>query len=168
MRSTALIFLFGLAITCFTFSGCDQAAPTKTGTDTKQDGDGHDDHDHDHGEHAHGPNGGHLFEFAEGDYHGEWKHYNDNFVIRVYILDKAGTKNEAVAAENVTIKRTTGDDGAEFTLDPESPDEDGKAVVYSLDSQDLSIAMNLGVIIEMKLGDKTYTANIPAHEPHDH
>ncbi len=127
-----------------------------------------DDHDHDVAADVHGPNGGHLFEFEGGDYHGEWKHYNDNFVIRVYILDKDGKKNQAVAAEYVTIKRATGDDGAEFTLDPESPDDDGNAVVYSLDSQDLTIAMNLGVKVEMKLGDKTYTANIPAHAPHDH
>ena len=168
MRSTALIFLFGLALACFTFSGCDQATTAKNGNDTSSDAHEGDEHDHDHEHAAHGPNGGHIFEFAEGDYHGEWKHYNDNFVIRVYVLDKEGKNNQAVAAENVTIKRTTGDDSAQFTLDPESPDEEGKAVVYGLDSQDLSIAMNLGVSVEMKLGDKTYTANIPPHEPHDH
>jgi hypothetical protein len=179
MRSTAIIFLFGLALACFTFSGCDQAKQTKNGKDVaSHDGDGHDhaagdhDHDHDHDHDAagdvHGPNGGHLFEFADGDYHGEWKHFNDNFVIKVFILDKEGKKNQAVAAESVTIKPTAGDETAEFSLDPDSPDDDGNAFSYSLDSQDLSIAMNLGVVVEMKLGGKTYTAKIPAHAPHDH
>ena len=170
MRTLAL-FTAGLAIACFAFAGCEPTTDNSSGegtTETKAD-DGHG-HDHSHdGGHAHGPNGGHPFTFDNGEeYQGEWKHYGDNHIIRLYILDAEG-KNVAVKADSVTITRLTGDaDEASFTLDAEDPNENGEAVVYSLDSQDLKIAMNLKVKVEMKIGDKTYTAEIAEHQPHDH
>ena len=168
MRTTALL-LTGLALACFTLTGCEKTTDDGTTAAKSAADHGHDHEADDHEDHAHGPNGGHPFKFAEGDYQGEWKHYNDNHVIRVYILDAEGKKNTPVKADSVTISRLTGDaDEPSFMLDPEEPNEDGEAVVYSLDSQDLAIAMNLNVKIEMKVGDKTYTAEIAEHEPHDH
>jgi hypothetical protein len=37
-----------------------------------------------------------------------------------------------------------------------------------LDSKQLNVAMTLGVKVEVKVGDKTYTGEIPPHAPHDH
>jgi len=169
MRTTAL-FLAGIALACFTMTGCEPAGGTGTASGTKAatDKQGEEGHDHDHDEPAHGPNGGHTFKFAEGDYMGEWKHYNDNHIIRVYVLDADGKKNAPVNADSVTITRSAGEDAATFTLDAEEPTDSGEAAVYSLDDQDLAIAMNLGVKVEMKIGDKTYTSEIAAHAPHDH
>ncbi len=172
MRTTAL-FLAGIALACFAMTGCDTAGGTGTASGTKTASeDGHDHgengHEHEEGGHAHGPNGGHPFKFAEGGYQGEWKHYNDNHIIRVYVLDADGKKNAPVKADSVTITRSAGEDAATFTLDAEEPTDSGEAAVYSLDDQDLAIAMNLGVKVEMKIGDKTYTSEIAAHAPHDH
>lgn len=180
MRSLATVLIACFALACFTLNGCNDAASTAKDTTKSSQNDGdnhnHDDHDgHEHGgddhagdhdAHAHGPNGGHLFDFSGEDYKGEWKHYSDNHVVRVFVLDEEAKEAVPVAAESVTIRRTAGDDGTVFTLDAESPDAEGNASVYSLDSQDLDIAMNLGVIVEMKVGDKTYSTELPPHKPH--
>ena len=54
------------------------------------------------------------------------------------------------------------------TEDPEAEDADGKTAVYSLDDQDLSMAINLGVDVKIMIGDQTYTGKISPVEPHDH
>lgn len=185
MRSLSIVALAFVALACFTFSGCENGTATKDANSTSSgdhghdhDGDSHgDDHDahagHDHdgggheeGAHEHGPNGGHLFTFSGDKFRAEWKHYSDNHVVRVIVLDKKAESAVPVAAESMTVRRTAGDDGTVFTLDAESPDAEGKTAVYSLDSQDLDIAMNLGVTIEMKVGDDTYSSVIPPHKPH--
>ncbi len=134
------------------------------------DGEDHDDHEgHDHAEHdVHGPFGGHVFSFDSDDYRGEWKHYNDNDVIRVYILDSAG-KKEAPVNATVAMIPLGGSDRTPFELEAEKPNAEGQSAVYSLDDKNLGIAITaVGVKVEAKIGDKTYSGTIEAHEPHDH
>src|SRR5688572_7448179 len=65
---------------------------------------GHDDHDHH--EHAHlGPNGGHLLELGNEQFHAEWTHDDDSGKLTVYILDAAGKELVPIAAEKVTIEK---------------------------------------------------------------
>jgi len=138
-------------------------------------GHNHDGHDHgsheghDHGMHdVHGPFGGHVFSFDSDDYGAEWKHYNDNDVIRVYVLDPAG-KKEAPVKATVTMIPLGGSDKTPFELEAEKVDGDGNSAIYSLDDKNLGIAITaVGVKVEMKVADKTYSAIIEAHEPHDH
>jgi hypothetical protein len=177
----AAIFL-GLSCCCL-MSGC---ADTKTADSEAADHDdhdhGHDDHDHgheghDHGDHEghdhgahdiHGPFGGHTFAFDSDDFRAEWKHYSDNDVIRVYVLDTTGQKEAPVNATVVMIP-LGGSDRTPFELEAEKPDEEGKSAVYSLDDKNLGIAITaVGVKVEMKTDGKTYSAIIDAHEPHDH
>ena len=138
------------------------------------DHEGHDhgDHEgHDHGDHAmdvHGPFGGHTFKFDSDDYRAEWKHYNDNDVIRVYVLDETG-KKEAPVKATVAMIPLGGSDKTPFELEAEKVNDEGESAVYSLDEKDLGIAITaVGVKVEMKVDDKTYTGTIEAHEPHDH
>ena len=85
--------------------------------------------------------------------------------MRIYILDAAGKANVPV---NGTITVTRDVDGSSFELDPEKPGENGAAESYTLDNKELSIAMNLGVTVDMKVGDKTYSGKIKASKPHKH
>ena len=166
-----------LTLLCFVAIGCDAPNSGTTelepGTHVHADGtvhsnDAHDhDHDHAHGEDehpAHGPNGGHIFKFDSG-YQGEWANYRASDLVRVYILDEAG-KDLVPVKGNVVITRTN--DGSTFELDAEKPDADGKAATYILDNSDLSIAMNLGVTIELKVDDKSHSGMIKANKPHKH
>jgi len=173
-------FVIGLASCCL-LSGC---AETET-SDSKADhgthaGHDHDhDHDHDHGDHeghdhgdhamdVHGPFGGHTFKWDSDEYRAEWKHYNDNDVIRVYVLDSTGKKEAPVKATMAMIP-LGGSDMTPFELEAESANEEGQSAVYSLDDKNLGIATTaVGVKVEMKIDDKTYTGIIEAHAPHDH
>ena len=175
-----------LALSLFVFAGCEPTNNTANNSETTNtSGDGHDhdhdhsghdhdhdhsghDHDHDHGEgDAHGPNGGHPLKFDAGDFSAEWTHSNDNDIIRLIFLDKAGKANKFVKADSVTMRRTKGDEEV-FTLDPENATEEGMTDRFMIDSKDLNIAMSLGVTVEVKMGETVSTAVIPPHEKHDH
>ena len=117
---------------------------------------------------VHGPFGGHTFKWDSDDYRAEWKHYNDNDVIRVYVLDATG-KKEAPVKASVAMIPLGGSDKTPFELEAEKANEAGEAAVYSLDEKNLGIAITaVGVKVEMKVDGKTYTGIIEAHEPHDH
>ena len=163
-----------LALMCFAVAGCDKPTSTSDGhSDHNHSHDGDHDHEHSHGEEghshgdahpAHGPNGGHIFAF-DSDYQGEWANYRANDLVRIYILDAAGKEPAPVKG---TVVVTRDKDGSEFELDPESPDADGKSSIYALDNTELSIAINLGVTVTLKIDDKTHSATINPSKPHKH
>jgi hypothetical protein len=184
-----------LAITVFAINGCDSSVgngKTNGGAatdsdhdhDHDHDGDDHDhdgdhdgdDHDHDGDDHdhaqsdhpAHGPFGGHIFALEPNEFQGEWKKYTDSNVIKMYILDADGKKEVSQKVDSFTVTPKVGNDEGGFVLEPENPDEQGLAAVYMLDDQDLSIAIPLGVDIEIKIGDKVFKGEIKAHKPLDH
>lgn len=182
MKKFFTAIVLGVFSACL-ISGC---ADTQTADSTTDDTAEHDhdheghshDHDgHDHGDHdghdhsgddVHGPFGGHTFRFDSDDYRAEWKHYNDNNVIRVYVLDPTG-KKEAPVKASVAMFPMAGSDKTPFELEAEKPNESGESAVYALDDQNLGIAITAGgVKVEMKTGGKTYTGIIDAHAPHDH
>ncbi len=162
------------AIFCFISAGCDKQEVVKQPSgalnqdDGHDHGDGHDHADDSHDDHqdVHGPKGGHPVKFDSDEYQAEWLHYNDNDVVRVVVYGPDGKTEAAVKADRVTIKRIT--DGTIFELDPEEPGADGATAVYSLDNKELSIAMNTGVSLELKIGDKTLNAEIKPQKPHKH
>ena len=108
-----------------------------------------------------------MIKLGGTDMIGEWIHYNDNDIIRVLLLDKK--LENAIDYDGVTITPTAGDDKTPFELelDPEKNPE-GKKVVYMLEEQKLMLAMSLGVDVEFRIDDKTYSGKIEPHAPHDH
>ncbi len=124
------------------------------------------DHSHsdNHGSyHRHGIHGGHIFEFKpQGTYLGEWVQNRKNDLIRIYILDSKGEKDVPVDAENLILRRGE----TLFSLDAETPNEDGKSAIYSLEEKDLAIAINLGIAVEMTVGDTRYEGEIPPNAGH--
>lgn len=173
MRSFKLVLPL-CALSLFVFGGCDK--PT-TGTPTKPTANNKaaDDHDHDHADHdhaaheqpVHGPNDGHMFKLTPSDLTAEWTHSSSNNIIKVFVLNKEGKANQAVKCEKVVITPLSGNNTTPFELPAVEP-KDGAAAEFMLDSKDLNVAMTLGVKVEVKDGDKTYTGQIAPHAPHDH
>jgi len=128
------------------------------------DGDGHDEHDHP----PHGPFGGHIFDLDSEDYQAEWKKYKDNNIIRMYLLDGEGKKEVAAKVDSFIVKPQAGKDDVQFELTAENPDENGASATYMLDDEQLTIAIPLGVDIEIKMGDQVLKGQIKAHKPLDH
>lgn len=178
INSASSLIVAMLAVAVFAVSGCDSTggngktnggAANNADHDHDHDHDHGDDHDHDHADHpAHGPFGGHIFALEPNDMQGEWKKYTDSNVIKMYLLDAAGKKEVAQKVESFTVTPKVGNDEEGFTLEAEKLDDQGLSAVYMLDDQNLSIAIPLGVDIEVKIGDKVYKGEIKAHEPLDH
>jgi hypothetical protein len=179
INSTSSLIVAILAVAMFAVNGCDNGGPSTDGSGKTNSGAGDHDHDHDHdhdGDHdhdasdhpAHGPFGGHIFALEPNEFQGEWKKYTDSNVIKMYILDAAGKEAVAQKVDSFTVTPKVGNDETGFVLEPESPDEQGLSAVYVLDDQELSIAVPLGVDIEIKIGDKVFKGEIKAHEPLDH
>jgi hypothetical protein len=59
-------------------------------------------HSHSHAEL--GPNGGHLVELGDEDYHVEWTHDDDSGTVTVFVLDSEGKESVAIPAETVSIQ----------------------------------------------------------------
>ena len=165
-----------IALAAFVFSGCDAGnSKSDAKKSPAKDSHGHDHKDgddHDGEKKAakilHGKNGGHIVELKPTDLVAEWCHSSDNDVIKVFILNEGASANQAVKADSVTIRATAGSNKDPFTLAAVAANEAGEAAEYKLDDKQLALAMTLGVVLEIKVGDKTYSAEIPAHAPHSH
>ncbi len=169
-------FLLAIAAIAVFIGGCDKTG-NETPTANKESGahdHDHDGHDHEHedghshDDHpAHGPNHGHIFELDSPDYQGEWQKFKDNNVIKMHILDK-DQKPAVVRVDSFLVIPMAGNDATPFELEAESTDPEGRSSVYMLDDQNLSIAIPLGVNIEITMGDKVLKGKIDQHEPMDH
>src|SRR3990167_6278455 len=58
---------------------------------------------HDHAHPETGPNGGHLVELGEEEYHIEWTHDDKSGLVTLYVLDGAAKSTVPVAAETISI-----------------------------------------------------------------
>ncbi len=157
-----------LAIATFSVVGCDNG--TTKQADKKVDPHaGHDHSSDDPDDHpAHGPFGGHVFDLDTTEHQVEWKKYKDNDMIRMYVLDGKGKEATPIKVDSFIVTPKIGDDGISFNLEPEAADENGVTAIYVLDDKDLSIAIPIGVDVEIKVGDKTYKGEIKSHDPLDH
>lgn len=175
MRSYKLA-LTVLALALFAASGCDnpsaQSANKPAGNNKAADKHDHDHDDHKHDDHAghaaHGPNDGHMFTLSPDDLTAEWTHSSSNDIIKVFVLNKEGKANQPIKCEQVTITPLSGNDVTPFNLPAVEPNANGEAAEFMLDSKQLNVAMTLGVKVEFKVGDKTYSGEIAPHAPHDH
>ena len=85
----------------------------------------------------------------------------------MHLLDK-DQKPAVLKVDSFHVIPMAGNDATPFVLEAESPDEEGKSSVYMLDDQNLSIAIPLGVKIEITMGDTVLKGKIDQHEPMDH
>jgi len=148
--------------------GCEPPAQsTSTGT-------AHD-HGHDHGHHDHadeGPNGGHLIELGDEQYHAEWLHDDDSGKVEVIILDGTAKQEVPVAADVVTITVDVEGD-QHYALEPTNA-ENGLASRFEIVAPDLVTALKLGdgveVTLDIEIDGTPFSSTIEHldHDGHDH
>ena len=182
-----LTFVVAMMASVIFAVGCQE--PVSDGDGHSHDGHSHShgDHDHDHadcdcghdhgngsGDKAdddhppHGPNHGHLFDLNSDEFTCEWCQYQDNNVIRFYLLDGKAQSPKPLVVEKFLVKPLVGSEGEPFELEPENVDPEGAAHSFMLDEILLRTAIPLGVEIEIVMDGKTLTGQIKAHEPLDH
>ena len=165
INSLTSMLLAAFAVIVFASVGCEKPEEGTPAKDEHAQGDGHGSaHDHP----PHGPFNGHIFDLDSPDHQGEWKKYKDNNIIRMYILDGEGKKAAPEKVDSFIVKPQAGKDEVVYELAAEDADENGASATYMLDDNALTIAIPLGVDIEIKIGDKTIKGQIKAHEPLDH
>ncbi len=122
-------------------------------------------HDHDHHDHHHGPNMGQLFDFDNEDYKGEVVVSQDNQVVRFYLLTK-DQGNASLKVDKFVVTPLAGNDATPHELAAEKADDEGKSHIYSLDNQDLRIAVPfVGVSVEVVAGDLQLKGTVDPYEP---
>ena len=161
-----------LALGLFIAVGCEKPnASTAEGSgEAGHDHAGHDHGDHDQGDQAelpaHGPNGGHLFRFAESDLIGEWGHEDAKKLVRLFVL-KPDLKT-TVAIDSVVMTPEAGNDKSPVELTAVMNDEEGKPISFESEDERLFMALNHGVTVAAVVEGKDLKGNIEAHAPHDH
>ncbi len=94
-----------------------------------------------------------TFLFAPAEYRGAWSNPVGSDLIRFVILDQSGSEEVPVQAQSLLVYSQ---DGAVFALDPEDADEQGRTAVYRLEDRDLAFAVQLGMTVEMQIGDRVF------------
>jgi hypothetical protein len=136
---------------------------------------GHDHAGHDHG-HAHdlGPNGGHLLELGDEQFHAEWVHEDESGKLTVFILDAAGKELVPIAAEKLVLEKTIGDRTDKYELlAVDRQGEAPKSARFEIVDKALLAALQLvGQGVEASLtvdvNGQPFTVKFPKHEDHDH
>lgn len=161
VRSFVLLFaLVVLAAGCTSDSKPETPAP----------GAGADVHDHHHHHEELGPNGGHLLALADSGYQAEWTHDDEKADITVVILD--ADKQPAAVAYSVKFETTVGETKNEYNLTAESPDGDGLASKFTLNSGELLTAVKMAeqsaeaalASLEATLQNGTFRASVEVHD----
>ncbi|MFO1008000.1 MAG: hypothetical protein U0929_18725 [Planctomycetaceae bacterium] len=121
--------------------------------------------------HEHGPNGGHVLELGEEEYHAEVA-MDQSRKLTVFLLDEH--VKGAKPVENGSVQIVTKVDGNDVTLElvaaPLESEKDGKSSRFELAADKVPGAVmdieGLTGNLTLKVGDKTLTTSLT--EEHDH
>jgi hypothetical protein len=158
LRGTIPVFLSIL------FAGCGGA----TSQSGKPESGGH--HDHAHADI--GPNGGHLLELGDGEYHAEWLHDDQTGKITVIILDEKPKEEVPIPVEKVVIEVAIGEARKSYDLPAVNLSQDAvpKASRFEAIDEELLVALKVGegviATLTVDIGPRQYMARIEHHE-HD-
>jgi hypothetical protein len=132
-------------------------------------------HDHDHA-HAHGPNGGHLIELGDEEYHAELVFDEKTRATKLFILGPDAKTPVAIAAEGLTLHLDIGEKHTHLELVPAPAEGDpegksscfaiaGEAVPAELDSEE-----KFEGHFDVEINGKPYEGEIThgAGHAHDH
>ena len=123
--------------------------------------------------HVHGPNGGHIVELGEEEFHAEVA-MDTSRKLTVYLLDEAVKAAKPVA--NGTLQIVTKVDGHDVTLDlvavPLDSEKDGQSSRFELSADKVPGAImdieGLTGDLSLKFGDKTLKTSLTEEHDHDH
>ena len=159
IRWTSLLAMLCVTVGFGLMAGC-SGQPTPPVTEEHEGHDHeHGEHDHEHGEHDHehgdhkhegevghkhdhsstGPNGGHLIELGEEDYHAELVHDEKQPSVSLYLLDAEARSPVTTSSEEVTLNLVA--DGApkqfKLTAAPLEGEAEGKTSRFQSDDESL-------------------------------
>lgn len=130
----------------------------------------HSGHSHSHSHEEVGPNGGHLVELGDEDYHLEWTHDDATGLVTLYVLDSTAKKPVPVVSETITITAKVKGSN-EYHLAAVDPIGDPPATAkFELKSPELLVALSLAgagadVSVVVMIDGKEYPGEF---EKHDH
>lgn len=149
-------------------AACNSSSPP-TSPPVAPDASGHD-HAHDHSHAETGPNGGHLVELGDEEYHIEWTHDDKSGLVTLYVLDGAAKNLVPIAAESLTITAKV-EDAIEYQLAAVAPSGNPPATAqFELKSPELLVGLQLAgqgtdVSVAVTVEGKEYRG---VFEHHDH
>jgi len=131
-------------------------------------------HDHNHASHEHGhgkgPNGGHLLELGDEEYHAEFVFDPETKKTTLHITGKDYHVPHPINAEEVFLELKVGDGLAEvpFMAVPLEGEKDGRSSRFELPGDQLpegiSSEEDFNGMVHVAIGDKAYSAKI-THQP---
>ncbi|MBC8352011.1 MAG: hypothetical protein H8E66_08470 [Planctomycetes bacterium] len=131
-----------------------------------------DDHAHSHDHPETGPNGGHLVELGEEEYHIEWTHDDERGLVTLYVIDGAAKELVAITSETITITAKVAE-STEYELAAVAPSGDPPASAnFELKSPELIQCLKLAgqgadVSVAVTINGKPYHGEFK-HDDHGH
>lgn len=133
---------------------------------------GHEGHDHGHSHAELGPNGGHLIELGDEQFHAEWTHDADSGKLTVFVLDGAAKELVPIAAEKITIVKKLGERTDSYDLVAvDRKGETPKSAKFEIVDKALIEALTLvgdGVeaSITLDINGQSFTKEFTKHDDH--
>jgi hypothetical protein len=162
--------MFVMAAFLIVASGCGGDTKPLPGAPISKSGNGQADaHGHDHAHPAHGPNGGHLVELGEEEYHAEWLLDGATGTVTVIILDGQVKDEVGIEAKSVTINVAIEGQSQTYELPAvnASGDDPPKATQFELSSEKLLTALKVGTgvhaTLSVDIAGKQYVGQIEFH-----
>lgn len=174
MRWTSYLLAAGLGFGLPLFVACNSSpsGPPDILPTQVEDG-GHDHaHHHAHGHPDEGPNGGHLIELGNEEYHGEWLHDDESGRLTLFILDGSAKEMFPISARTVTIEKKIGDKTETYELAAAGAEEGAKSAKFEIVDKPLIEALKtagkgVDAVLVVDIEGKNFRGAIEHHE-HGH
>lgn len=176
MRFTQKISLLSCGVALALFAGCSAQEDTRTFSDQDSaEADHAHEHAHDHA-HEHGPNGGHLLEVGEEQYHVEVVFDEKGRTLTAFILGPDAKTAYPIAGESIDFDMEIGDKEHEIPLEakPLEGEKDGKSSRFVAEGkavpESIKKESDLNGHFHLDIGDDHFHVDLKHddHEGHDH
>lgn len=164
----AAICGLGLAL----FVGCSSGDETRTFDEKDSQASADAEHAHDH-DHAHGPNGGHILEVGEEQYHMEVLFDDKNRTLTAFILGPDAKTPYPIAGESIDFDMEIGDKEHEIPLaaKPLDGEKDGKSSRFVAEGkavpESIKKESDLNGHFHLDVGDNHFHVDLK-HDDHGH
>jgi len=165
--------LVTLGVGCPSGSGSDD----DNGSEQTANGNGDDSHAHGHSHAAPGPEGGHILEIGDEEYHVEWIHDEDEPGVITFVVRDAMAKEEVpIAADKLIVEFTTGPEGAQLSREVDIPGvgqnaDNPKTARFELNDriavQNILSGEDVTAVLKLSIDGKQYEKEIE-HHAHGH
>lgn len=170
---TFQVALCGLGLALF--AGCSAQSDTRTFDEKDSTASAEAEHAHEH-EHEHGPNGGHLLEVGEEQYHVEVVFDETGHTLTAYILGPDAKTAFPIAGKSIDFDLEVGDKEHEIPLaaKPLDGEKDGKSSRFVAEGKAIPDSIkkeaDLNGHFHLDIGENHFHVDLShgEHEGHDH